>query len=131
MTNILIIEDDPHFRSTLCSLLMERFPLVNLIEAENGETALHQLNACCPDLVLTDLKLPGQNGLQVTRRIRAMLPQVPIMVLTCFHEPEYEEAAYSAGASHFASKHWTSAYEVLDLVEGILSRGQGRLEKGV
>jgi len=117
MTKILIIEDDPHFRATLCGLLAERFPGVSLLECDAGEAALEQLDRFSPDLVLTDLKLPGQDGLQVTRRIRRRLPELPVLVLTCFHEPEYEEAAYSAGATHFASKHETTAHEILMLVE--------------
>lgn len=123
MTSILIIEDDPHFRSILCGLLFDRFPTVHLIEAENGEKALRQLSVCCPDLVFTDLKLPGQNGFQVTRSIRSLLPTVPVIVLTSFCEPEYAQAAYSAGASHFASKHETSAGEILGLVEAFLFGG--------
>ncbi len=121
MTSILIIEDDPHFRRTLCGLLCERFPDVNLFEVENGETALERLTEMAPDLVVTDLKLPGENGLQVTRKIRRLLPEVPVIVLTSFHDPEYEEAAYSAGATHFASKHKTSADEILHLVRVTLA----------
>ena len=124
MTRILIIEDDPHFRATLCGLLAERFPGARLLEYEAGEEALEQLERFSPDLVLTDLKLPGQDGFQVTRRIRDLFPELPVIVLTCFHEPEYEEAAYSAGATHFASKHESSAREILSLVETSLYGGE-------
>jgi DNA-binding NarL/FixJ family response regulator len=124
MTRILIIEDDPHFRATLRGLLAERFPAATLLECETGEEALEQLERFSPDLVLTDLKLPGQDGFQVTRRIRSLLPELPVIVLTCFHEPEYQEAAYSAGATHFASKHESSAREILILVETSLCGGE-------
>ncbi len=124
MTRILIIEDDPHFRATLCGLLADRFPGARLLECEAGEAALEQLERFSPDLVLTDLKLPGQDGFQVTRRIRNLFPELPVIVLTCFHEPEYEEAAYSAGATHFASKHESSAREILILVETSLYGGE-------
>ncbi len=120
MTGILIIEDDPDFRKTLSGLLSDRFPGVILVEAADGESALEHLDKYCPDLVLTDIRLPGQNGFQVTRRIRDMYPKVPILVLTSYHDPEYREAAFSAGATHFASKHKTSADEMLTLVRSIL-----------
>jgi two-component system response regulator YesN len=117
MTRILIIEDDPHFRKTLSGLLTDRIPGVSILECEAGEEALEQLGRFSPNLVLTDLKLPGQDGFQITRRIRKLSPGLPVIVLTCFHEPEYEEAAYSAGATRFASKHETTAGEILTLVE--------------
>ncbi len=120
MTGILIIEDDLDFRTTLSELLRERFPGVDLVEAEDGERALEHLNRYCPDLVFTDIRLPGQNGFQVTRRIRDMHPKLPIIVLTSYHDPEYREAAFSAGATHFASKHKTSADEMLTIVGSIL-----------
>lgn len=120
MTGILIIEDDPDFRRTISGLLGDRFPGIILVEAADGESALEHLDKCRPDLVLTDIRLPGQNGFQITRRIRDMYPKVPILVLTSYHDPEYREAAFSAGATHFASKHKTSADEMLTLVRSIL-----------
>ncbi|MFO7785489.1 MAG: response regulator [Thermodesulfobacteriota bacterium] len=120
MPEILIIEDDADFRKTLSALLRDRFPRVSLMEAEDGERGLEHLDTCRPDLVLTDIRLPGQNGFQITRRIRDMHPDVPILVLTSYHDPEYQEAAFSAGATHFASKHKTSAEEMLSLVRSIL-----------
>jgi CheY-like chemotaxis protein len=122
MTGILIIEDDSDFRRTLSGLFRDRLPGVSLVEAENGERALEHLGDSCPDLVLTDIRLPGQDVFQVTRRIRDMHPDLPILVLTCHHEPEYREAAFSAGATHFASKHNTSADEMLTMVRSILFR---------
>lgn len=130
MTGILIIEDDSDFRRTLSGLLRDRFPGVSLVEVENGERALERLDTCCPDLVLTDIRLPGQNGFQITRRIRDMHPKIPILVLTSYHDPEYREAAFAAGATHFASKHGTSAYEMLSLVRSILFDPEDKDEKG-
>lgn len=123
MVEILIIEDDPDFRKILTGLLCERFPRIRVMEAEDGEMALKYLAASCPDLVFTDIRLPGQNGFEVTRRIRKIYPRVPILVLTSYHDPEYREAAFSAGATHFASKHKTSAEEMLAMVSSILCVG--------
>jgi DNA-binding NarL/FixJ family response regulator len=123
MSIILIIEDDNDFRNTLSGLFCERFPSTDLLEAVDGEQALAQLMAMVPDVVVTDLKLPGQNGLQVTRKIRGTHPHLPVIVLTSYHDPEYEEAAYAAGATHFVSKHTTSASEILRLVHSHLPDG--------
>jgi len=120
MSMILIIEDDAEFRNTLAGLLCESFPSADLLEAVDGEEALAHLVAMVPDLVVTDLRLPGQSGLQVTAKIRGDHPHLPVIVLTSYHDPEYEEAAYAAGATHFVSKHTTSADEILRLVHSIL-----------
>ncbi len=120
MSMILIIEDDPDFRSTLSGLLGRRFPSADLQEAVDGEEGLAHVVAMVPDVVVTDLKLPGMDGFQVTRRIRGNHPQLPVIVLTSYHDPEYEEAAYAAGATHFLPKHTTSAEEILRLVQSFL-----------
>jgi len=120
MNRIMIIEDDLDFRTTLSNLLCERYPTVVLKEVESGEEAMAILHVFSPDLVVTDIKLPGESGLWVTQRIREASPNVPVLVLTSYNDLEYEEAAYAAGATRFASKHETTADEILWLVDSLM-----------
>ena len=120
MNRIMIIEDDPNFRTTLSNLLCERYPTLDLKEVESGEEAMAILHVFSPDLVVTDIKLPGESGLRVTQRIREAIPNVPVLVLTSYNDLEYEEAAYAAGATRFASKHETTADEILWLVDSLM-----------
>jgi DNA-binding NarL/FixJ family response regulator len=122
MENIkaLIVEDDETFRLTFKKLLLSRFPQMDVAEAEKGEEALEKMTSFSPDIVFMDIKLPGENGLQVTKKIRIHFPDTPIIILTSYDLPEYRQAARASGANHFASKHTTSAEEIFSLVETIL-----------
>lgn len=116
----MIIEDDPDFRTTLSNLLCERFPSLVVKGVNSGEEAMELLDGFSPDLVVTDINLPGESGLRVTQRIREADPKLPVLVLTSYNDPEYEKAAYAAGATRFASKHETTADEILCLVDSLM-----------
>ena len=121
MYKILIVEDNDHFRQTLRSLLDARFPSMTFEEAREGREALEKVNAFDPDLIFMDIKLPGQNGLELTKRIRHSNAEVKIIILTSYDLPEYREAARVGGANHFVSKSSCKAEEILALVETMLS----------
>jgi CheY-like chemotaxis protein len=90
-------------------------------EAGEGREALEKVHDFDPDLIFMDIKLPGESGLQVSRRIRHFNPEVKIIILTSYDFPEYREAARNGGADHFISKGSSKAEEILALVETILS----------
>ncbi len=119
MSYILLVEDDAMFRLTLRKILNSRFPSVHLDEAVNGEEALVKINESLPDLVFMDIKLPGENGLEITRRLKDLFPGVVVVILTSYDLPEYRHAAYERGANHFLSKHSSTTEEILGLVERI------------
>ena len=121
MYKVLIVEDNDHFRQTLRSLLDARFPSMSFEEAREGSEALEKVSAFDPDLIFMDIKLPGQSGLELTKRIRHSNAEVKIIILTSYDLPEYREAARVGGANHFISKGSCKAEEILALVETILS----------
>lgn len=121
MYKTLIVEDNDNFRQTLRSLLDSRFPSMTIEEAGEGREALEKVHDFDPDLIFMDIKLPGESGLQVSRRIRRFNPEVKIIILTSYDFPEYREAARNGGADHFISKGSSKAEEILALVETILS----------
>ena len=116
----MMVEDDDHFRWTLRKLLVSRFPYFAFEEARDGKEAIEKIGAFHPDLIFMDIKLPGENGLDLTRRIRKDYPEVVIMILTGYDFPEYRQAAYESGANYFASKESSNAAEILRTVESIL-----------
>jgi CheY-like chemotaxis protein len=120
MYRILMVEDDRNFRQTLRSLLASRFPALSIEEAGDGQEALEKVKGFSPHLIFMDLKLPGENGLSLTKKIKGLYPQIVVVILTGHDLPEYKEAAYESGANHFASKHASSARDILGLVESIL-----------
>jgi len=116
----LIVEDNVSFRQTLLEILANRFLFMSIEEAGDGEEALKKIGRLIPDLIFVDIKLPGENGLHLTQKIKAKYPEVVIIILTSYDFPEYREAAYRYGANHFIVKGSSSNEEILELVESIL-----------
>ncbi len=121
MSKILIVEDSALYRKLLKETLFSRFPSVEITEAEDGEVAMQKINTHPPDLIFMDIKLPGENGLELTNKIKAKCPDVIIVILTSYDTPEYREAAAQAKANHFLSKGTSSKETILALVESILA----------
>lgn len=121
MYKTLIVEDNTTFRQTLRGLLKSRFPSMAFEEAKDGNEALQKTGDFLPDLVFMDIKLPGENGLEITKKIRCSNSEAIIIILTSYDLPEYREAAKQSGANHFVSKGSSTADEILTLVDSVLS----------
>jgi len=120
MSKTLIVEDNNIFRHSLKELLATRFPSMDVEEAADGEEALQKIADHVPKIIFMDIKLPGENGLQITKKVKAKYPEIIVIILTYYDLPEHREAALQCGADHFLSKG-TSTQEVVELVQSILS----------
>lgn len=117
----LIVEDNATFRRSLRDMLCARFPAMSIEEAGDGTEALQKVHTLTPDLVFMDIKLPGLNGLEVTRKIRADHRTVAVIVLTSYDLPEYRDAAYRSGANYFLTKGVATGDEIMAVVQSIMS----------
>jgi len=117
----LIVEDNANFRRVLKQTLCERFLCMDFAEAADGEEALRKIDTLLPNLIFMDINLPGENGLKLTRKIKATHPETPIMILTSYDLPEYRQAAYESGASAFLVKGSFTLEELFTLVESLMS----------
>jgi DNA-binding NarL/FixJ family response regulator len=121
----LIVEDNDSFRQALRSLLSSRYPSMTFKEARDGREALNALSAFEPDVIFMDIKLPGENGLELTRKIRASNSEAKIIVLTSHDLPEYREAARAGGADHFLTKASSKANEIFALIDNLSFKSVG------
>jgi len=121
VSKTLIVEDSAIYRKLLKDTLRSRFPSMEIIEAEDGEEAMKKMRAYQPDLIFMDIKLPGENGLELTGKIKAKYPDVTVIILTSYDTPEYREAADRVKADHFVSKGSSSKEGILTLVQSILA----------
>lgn len=117
---VLIVEDSPLFRKLLKETLHSRFPSMDISEAENGKEALQKVDDLPPDLIFMDIKLPGENGLELTAKIKTKYPNVTVIVLTSYDTQEYREAATQAKANYFLSKGSSTRESILTLIKSIL-----------
>lgn len=117
----LIVEDNATFRQSLRELLSAHFPSMSIEEAADGKEALLKVGLSVPNLVFMDIKLPGINGLELTKKIKAAHQRIEVIVLTSYDLPEYRDAAYRSGASYFFTKGTASSDEITMVVSSILS----------
>ncbi len=104
MYSVLIVEDNSIFRASLKGVLEEKFPLIAIEEASNGEEALSKTQEIEPILIFMDIKLPGRNGLELIRTIKNINSEIEVVILTSYDALEYREAAFRNGAGHFLTK---------------------------
>jgi len=120
MSRTLIVEDNNNFRQTLANLIHTHFPEMVLEEAKDGKEALQKFRSSRPDIIFMDVKLPGENGLEITKKMRAFDSDVNIIILTNHDLPQYREAARKYGANYFLSKNSSSAEDILSMIKSII-----------
>jgi DNA-binding NarL/FixJ family response regulator len=102
--SVLLADDQPLLRRGFRMILEAEGDLVIAAEAGNGEEAVTLAQRHAPDVVLMDIRMPGTDGIEATRRIIAAGGQVRVLVLTTFDLDEYAFGALRAGASGFLLK---------------------------
>jgi len=101
---VLVVDDQALVRAGFRMILEAETDVVVAGEAGDGETALQVAAACAPDLVLMDVRMPGMDGIEATRRLLATANPPAVIMLTTFDMDEYVYAALRAGASGFLLK---------------------------
>jgi putative two-component system response regulator len=115
---ILIVDDEPIIRLTLESFLASLD--ASLVFAENGEKGLELAEATRPDLVILDVMMPGMDGFEVCRRIRANpgLAEMPVIMITALDDRESRLKGLRVGADDFLNKPF-DGFELLARVQTI------------
>jgi DNA-binding NarL/FixJ family response regulator len=104
VTSVLIVDDQPMQRFGFRMLLESQDDLHVAGEAGTGTEAVRQADLLRPDVVLMDIRMPGMDGIEATRRIIADHPGPRVLILTTFDMDEYAYAGLRAGASGFLVK---------------------------
>jgi two-component system KDP operon response regulator KdpE len=116
---VLIADDDPRLRNLLTWTLEQG--QYNVVAAEDGLRALEMAREINPDLYLLDVGMPGLNGIEVCRQLRALQVIEPILMLTGFGSEEDKVAGLEAGADDYQTKPFASK-ELLARVNALLRR---------
>lgn len=116
---VLICDDQALIRDSLELLLKLEKDIEVVGQAQDGAEAVEQVARHQPDLVLMDLKMPGVNGIEATRQIRARWPQIKVLVLTTYDDDEWIFDAIRAGAAGYLLKD-TPRADVIKAVRGTL-----------
>jgi len=117
---LLIADDHPSLLDGLVSLLEERFEVVGAVA--NGHLLLDAAARLRPDVIVTDISMPGLNGLEAVAQLKAARPEVKIIVLTIHADAAVVAEAMRSGASGFVAK--MSAGDDLAIAIGEVLQGR-------
>jgi NarL family two-component system response regulator LiaR len=101
---VIVVDDDPVVSQSLRVLLSREADIQVLGTASDGARALVACERNQPDAVLMDIRMPGMDGIEATRRIKARWPEVRVMILTTFQDDENIHRALEAGADGYLLK---------------------------
>ena len=122
ITRTLLVDDHPGYLQRAQALL-EQHPDIEVCGiALSGEEAIVLAANIRPDLVLLDFKMPGLNGIETTKALKAQDPDLPVIIVTAHDDEEYRDAALEAGASD-----WLSKTDIADELDRILQQYARRL----
>jgi DNA-binding NtrC family response regulator len=99
---VLVIDDDPVVRSVLIEALESQ--AFEVVSAGDARTALQQVSAEVPEVVILDLRLPGLDGMEALRKLKEIAPQLPVVILTGFGDVPSAVEAMRLGAYDFLTK---------------------------
>ena len=116
---ILVVDDNEELLFSLCRTF--KGAGFTVVSAPDAESALQKLSSQQPDVVLTDLRLPGQSGLDLLRHVRQTLPHVPVLIITAYGDEDSCEAAHQLGAYAMLTKP-VFRQELLSAVNRALGR---------
>jgi CheY-like chemotaxis protein len=128
--NILVADDNAVIRKAVCRMIAEDERLAPCLEAENEVQAVELAVQAKPDLVIMDFSMPLMNGLDASRRIKEILPHVPIILLSLYMRELTSEQMAEFGISKQVAKERAGA-ELVPTVVSLLRLPTAAEEFGV
>lgn len=122
MIKVAVVEDDQGVRCTLERIIRTTKGFICGELCESGEEALERLPQHTPDIVLMDINMTGIDGIETTARLKALLPELDVMIITVYEDEDNVFKALQAGACGYILKS-SSANEIRAAVKEVASGG--------
>lgn len=122
MIKVLIVDDHQIVREGLKQILSETSDIKVMAEGEKGYDALHKMETQEFDVVVLDISLPDENGLEILKKIKSQSSSTAVLILSIYSEEQYAIRALRAGAAGYLSKESASD----ELIEAIRKISRGR-----
>jgi len=115
---VMLVDDHDVVRTGLKTFLQTQEGLDVVAEANNGESALEMLTTVSPDLVVMDITMPGMDGLETTRLMKALYPGCKVLALTVHEDKQYFFEMLAAGADGYITKQ-VAAEELVEAIRAV------------
>ena len=119
-TRLLIVDDHQIIRDGLRLILRDQADLEVVGDAASAQDALNLLDTLCPDLITTDIEMPGIDGLALTRQIKARAPHIRVIILSAHASSQFVREALHAGVMGYLLKI-NAGKELIQAVRTVLS----------
>ncbi len=118
---VLIADDSVILRRHLTSILSEIPGIEIVAEADTTESALTTFERLQPELVILDIRMPGEGGIQVLKAIRQQNPQTTVIIFTDYPYPQYRKKCLEEGTAYFFDKS-TESEKMIELIKQLTQR---------
>lgn len=118
MIRVLLADDHSIVRDGLRRIIEDSGDMEVIAEAANGRDALRLVGEAAPDVAVIDISMPGLDGLEVVARLKAEVPDLPVLVLTMHEEAQYVVRAIEAGAMGYLTKQ-SAPEQLVDAIQKI------------
>ena len=123
---IMIVDDHVNLRRLLHEWLSDELPGCSFVEMRTANEALTYCRQESPQVIIMDIDMPGINGIDATSRVKSILPDTKVVILTVHENGLYREAAMKAGATAFINKR--RLYDdLVPVLSGIVERRENLL----
>lgn len=102
--SVLYVEDEPAARDILSTILVKKYPQINLLVAENGEQGLKVFKQHLPQIVITDISMPQMDGFQLATAIKTVQPETIIIATTAHSSAQSFIDSMKNGINHYIQK---------------------------
>lgn len=118
MKHILLADDHSFIRLGLIQILKDEYPFVEIKEVGDGESLVKEVMKHNWDLVISDLDMPGMNGLEALEKIKLITPSLPVLILSIYPDELYAIRVLKAGAAGYMNKN-AAPYELITALKRI------------
>jgi len=118
MKRILLADDHSFIRLGIIQILKDEYPSVEIKEVSDGDSLVKEVLKADWDLVISDLDMPGRNGLEALEQIKLIKPSLPVLIISIFTEDTYGVRVLKAGASGYMNKN-AAPYELIKAIQRI------------
>lgn len=117
MLKVIIVDNDANFRKALKSVLLNIGDVEIIAEASNGKEVLDLFPTYMPDLIFMDIKMPELNGIEATKKIKALYPNIDIVGISSYADVEYKNEMLNSGASFYLLKSDDNYNKLKSIIE--------------
>lgn len=117
---ILLVEDHDILRQTMHEWLMHAFPNNQFKVACNANEAIGLISEDMPRLIITDINMPGVDGLELTERVKTELPGIDVVIVSSYDDHLYRSKAIACGASAYVPKHLMQT-DLIPIISAIIN----------